>query len=988
MSGVVKLVMVSNRRSAAEYQRPRRPGPCHAARLAAAWPAAIAAVAAIVVVTHARGAGAQEVAGPQTQPVDLSAPLVLDPAVRTGRLGNGLRYFVRRNTRPEKRAELRLVVDAGSILETDAQRGLAHFVEHMAFNGTRRFPRSDIVNFLERTGMRFGADVNAYTSFDETVYMLQVPTDTARLLATALDILEDWAHGITFDTAEVRKERGVVIEEWRTGRDASTRVSYRQFPVMLNGSKYAERIPIGTRENLESFAPALAVQFYRDWYRPDLMSVVAVGDFDADSMVAAIGARFGAIPMPVGAAPRLLAPVPDHAGTYVSIESDKEYPGKDVTLLWLMPHTEQKTVGDFRRALVSQFHDAMLNQRFSEITRRPDAPFAYAGGGRGEFVRTKDAYQLGAGVKDNGFAVAAEALLAEIERTRRFGFTQGELDRTRTNYLRALEQAYAERDKTESSRFAGAYVRVALSGEPDVGIARELELATRLAPGITLDEVNALARRAIGDSNRVILVAGPDTPDTRMPIREAMLGVYARAAAANVVAYVDSTSDAPLVAPLPAPGRIIAERMLPETGILEWTLSNGARMLVKPTDFKADEVLFAAQSPGGASLVSDREALDASFGALAVSDGGLGAFNPTALRKKLAGKRASMSATVGNWSESLSGSGSRKDLETIFQLAYLRFTQPRIDSASFKAFVNLVRSVQANQDNDPESVFGDTVTLTLTQHHPRVRLFRAESLDSVDVQRALALYRGRFAGADDFTFFLVGSFALDSARMLTERYIASLPRTGKREAARDLGIRMPPGVVTKEVRRGVEPKATTRVVFHGPCRYSFANRVVLDALQELLDIRLREVLREDKGGTYGVGVSASCNHIPYERYQVTVSFGSAPERRDELVAAMWSVIDSIKAGVVSDSNLVKIRETALRSHETALKQNGAWMSAMRDAAEDGRDPRDWLREADMTAHVTREQIRDAAREYLRKESVAVFSLLPEGAPASKPVPHD
>lgn len=969
--------MDPNRHSAAG-----RPAVWRLRRLAAALLAATAAIAAAAPAALAQG-----IPDPQAPPVDLSAPLVLDPAVRTGRLANGFRYFVRRNTRPEKRAELRLVVDAGSVLETDAQRGLAHFVEHMAFNGTRRFPRADIVNFLERTGMRFGADVNAYTSFDETVYMLQVPTDTARLLATGLDILADWANGITFDTAEVRKERGVVIEEWRTGRDASTRVSYRQFPVMLNGSVYAERIPIGTKENLESFAPELAVQFYRDWYRPDLMSVVAVGDFDADSMVAAITARFAAIPMPPDPKPRVLAQVPDHAATYVSIETDREYPGKDVTLLWLKPHTEEKTVGDLRRALVTQFHDAMLNQRFAEITRRPDAPFAYAGGGRGEFVRTKDAYQLGAGVKDNGFVAAAEALLAESERARRFGFTQSELDRTRTNYLRSLEQAYAERDKTESSRFAGSYVRVALSGQPDIGIARELELATRLAPTVTLDEVNAVARRTLGDSNRVILVAGPDAPDTAMPTREAMLGVYARAAAATVAAYVDSTTDAPLVAVPPVPGRITAERTLPETGILEWTLSNGARMLVKQTDFKADEVLFAAQSPGGVSVVSDRDDLDASFGAVAVADGGLGAFNPTALRKKLTGKRASMSAVVGNWSEGLSGGGSRKDLETIFQLAYLRFTQPRVDSASFKAFVNLVRSVQANQDNDPESVFGDTVTLTLTQHHPRVRLFRAAALDSVDVQHALALYRERFAGADDFTFFLVGSFDLDSARLLTERYLASLPRAGKREAARDLGIRMPPGTVTKVVRRGVEPKATTRIVFHGPCRYSYANRVVLDALQQLLDIRLREVLREDKGGTYGVGVSASCNHIPYERAQVTISFGSAPERRDELVAAMWGVIDSIKAGVVSDSNLVKIRETALRSHETALRQNAAWMSAMRDAAEDGRDQRDWLREADMTAKVTREQIRDAAREYLRRESMAVFVLLPENTPASKPVPH-
>jgi zinc protease len=913
-----------------------------------------------------------------------STPLTPDTAVRIGRLPNGVRYFVRRNVRPEKRAELRLVVNAGSILEDDDQRGLAHFVEHMAFNGTRRFPRADIVNFLERIGMRFGADVNAYTSFDETVYMLQVPTDTARLVATGLDILEDWAHGIAFDPAEVQKERGVVVEEWRTGRGAGERVSNRQFPVMLRGSKYAERLPIGTKENLEGFADSLAVKFYRDWYRADLMSVVAVGDFDVADMVRQIEQRFARIAMPAQPRARSYATVPDHAETLVSIESDREYPGKDVTLLWLGPRDSVRTVADLRRSLVHRFHDTMLNQRFAEIARRTDSPFAYAGGGRGEFVRTKGAYQLGAGVKENGFATAAEAMLAETERARRFGFTATELDRVRANYLRSLEQAWAERDKSESAGFAAAYVSMALSGEPAIGIARQMELGNALAPTITLNEVNAVARATLGDSNRVILVAGPAQPDVKLPTEAEMLAVFARARTATVAAYVDSTSDEPLVASAPAPGRIVSERTLPETGILEWTLSNGARMLVKPTDFKADEVLFAAQSPGGSSLLSDAEDLDATFGAFAVMNGGLGAFNPTALGKKLTGKRASVSASVSLWNEGLSGRASRKDIETMFQLAWLRFTRPRVDTAAYKAWVNMVRSVQANQDNDPESVFGDTITLTLSQHHPRQRLFRAAALDSVNVDRALSLYRQRFANAADFTFFLVGSFALDSARALTERYIASLPSTGPKEKARDLNIRMPRGVVEKIVRKGVEPKASNQIIFHGPCTYSFQNRVVLDALQGLLDIRLREVLREDKGGTYGVGVGASCNHIPYERYRVMISFGSAPERRDELMGALWAVIDSIKAGIVSDSNLVKIREMAARAHETALRENGAWIGAMQDADEDGRDQRDWLRGPELTARVTREQLREAARQYLRREQMAVFTLLPEVPQGVKP----
>lgn len=947
--------------------------------------AAIAAVAVMLLFSTA-GTGVAGAQAAPAQPADLAAPLVLDPAVRSGVLPNGLRYFVRTNGRPERRAELRLVVNAGSILENDDQRGVAHFVEHMAFNGTRRFPKADIVNFLERIGMRFGADVNASTSFDETIYMLQVPTDTARLVTTGLDILEDWAHGISFDAAELKKERGVVIEEWRTGRDATTRVSNRQFPVMLSQSKYADRLPIGTKESLETFADSVVATFYRDWYRPDLMSVIAVGDFDPAAMVTLIEERFSRLTMPANPRRRDEAVVPDHAETLVSIESDPEYPGKDVSLLWLKPRTEAKTVGDLRRGLVYRFHDSMLNQRFEEITQSPDAPFAYAGGGRGAFVRTKGAYQLSAGVKDNGFASAAQALLAETERARRFGFTAGELDRLRTNYLRSLEQAFAERDKMESPGLADAYVNMALTGEPVVGITREVDLGNALTPTITLDEINTVARTTLSDSNRVIMVAGPAAPNVTLPTQAELLAIFTAARTVTLAAYVDSTSNEPLVSTLPTPGRITAERTLPETGILEWTLSNGARMLVKQTDFKADEVLFAAQSPGGSSLVSDRDDLDASFGAYAVSDGGIGSFNPTSLRKKLTGKRASVTPSVSLWGEHLGGGASRKDLETMFQLAWLRFTQPRVDTASFKAFANLVRSVQANQDNDPESVFGDTITMTMTQHHTRQRLFRAASLDSVDVGRALALYRERFAGADDFTFFLVGSFHLDSVRTLTERYIASLPAAGKKEKARDLNVRMPPGNVDKVVRKGIEPKASNQFVFHGSCRYGYDNRIVLNALRELLDIRLREVLREDKSGTYGVGVGASCSHIPYDRYRVTVSWGSAPERSAELTAAMWSVIDSIKAGVVSDSNLVKIREIAVRGHETALKENGAWLGAMQDADEDGRDQRDWLRSPAMTAKVSREQLRDAARLYLRRDSLMRFTLLPEATTPPKPVP--
>jgi len=912
---------------------------------------------------------------------DLGAPLPTDPHVVRGQLPNGIHYVIRRNLKPEKRAELRLVVNAGSILEDDDQRGLAHFVEHMMFDGTKRFPKKDLVNFLERVGMRFGADLNAYTSFDETVYMLTIPTDTARLVSSALDVLQDWASGsATFDAAELKKERGVVIEEWRTGRDASARVQNRQFPVMLQGSKYALRVPIGTKENLETFADSLAIKFYRDWYRPDLMTVIAVGDFDAAQMEASIRQRFAGIPMPAAPRAREYAAVPDHDQTLVSIETDKEYPLSSVGLLWLKARDSMRTVGDFKRSLVSSFYDGMVNARFAEITQHADAPFAFAQGGRGSFVRTKDAYQLFAGVKESGFERAAQALLAESERISRFGFTQTELDRQRTNLLRSVEQQYAERDKTVSARFVEEYVSSTLWGTPTVGIDSEQVLVKRLAPTITLADVNALSQTSFGEKNRVVLVAAPEKPDVHVPTATAMLRVFDAAKAATLTAYVDSSSDAALVPNLPAPGKIVAERTLPETGILEWTLSNGAKVLLKPTDFKADELLFAARSSGGESLVPNADVVNADLSSVVMSRSGVGSFNAIALGKRLAGKKVNVAAGLDGNGEGVRGTASIQDMETMFQLAWLRMQAPRVDTSAYLAFKAQMRAMLANNKNDPESVFGDTVEATMSQHNPRVHLLSAELLDSVDLKKAYDIYRDRFADASGFTFFLVGSFKPDSVRPFVEQYLASLPSLGRHEKVADNGIRPPAGVVQKTVKKGVEPKAETSLIFTGTCSYSMANRESMDALSELLNIRLREVLREEKGGTYGANAGGSCSNIPYDHYSFTVDFGSAPERVDELVAAVFKVFDEIKAGTVSDSNLTKIKEIQLRGHETGLKQNAAWLNAMTDADEDRRDQRDFLRYPELVKGLTREMIRDAARQYLDPAQYARFTLLPESAP--------
>jgi zinc protease len=621
----------------------------------------------------------------------------------------------------------------------------------------------------------------------------------------------------------------------------------------------------------------------------------------------------------------------------------------------------------------------MMNARLSELTQKPDAPFAAAFTGRGSLVRTKDLYQLAGLVKEGGFEKAAEALLVEAARVSRFGFTQTELDRQRVEMLRGLEQQYAERDKTNSNQFAGEYVASALSGDPILGIADEQSLSRALAPTVALAEVNALARSSFTTRNRVVLVTAPEKAGLKLPDARTMLGVFDRPTDVTLTAYVDSTSDAPLVAAMPPSGRIVKERTLPESGIVEWTLSNGARMLLKPTDFKADEVLFFGRKPGGTSLVADADQLDADLAGTVAMVSGVGDFSAVTLAKKLVGKVADVSASPGRYAEVVNGSASSKDIETMFQLAWLRFTAPRVDTSAFAAMKNQLRAILANQQNSPERVFGDTVQATMSQHHRRVRLMSPATFDSVDAGRAMSLYRERLANAGAFTFFLVGSFSPDSVRPLVARYIASLPSSGRRDAARDEGIRPPAGVIEKTVYKGVEPKAETRLVFTGPCAYSYAARHAIASLRELLSIRLREVLREEKGGTYGAGVQGSCSSTPWSHYEITVFFGSAPERTAELTAAVLAVIDEIKAGTVSDSNVTKIREIQLRAHETALKQNGAWLSNMADADEDGRDQREWLRYPQLAQQLNGERLRDAARTYLRMEQYARFTLLPEAS---------
>ena len=917
--------------------------------------------------------------------LSLSDSLPVDPKVTVGTLPNGLRYYIRENPKPENRAELRLVVRTGSVFEDEDQLGLAHFLEHTAFNGTTNFRKNELVSYLQSIGVRFGPDLNASTGFNETIYILPVPSDSAELLEKGFQILEDWAHGQLFDSAEVANERGVVMEELRGRKGAGDRMLQQWLPVALKGSLYAKRLPIGTEAGIMGATPARLRRFYTDWYRPEQMAVIAVGDFDKATIERLIRNHFGGIRSSGTARPRVKADIPANKEPLVAIASDKEATSSVVSLMFKLPAAETKTVADYRRDLATRLYLGMFNSRLAEIAQKPDAPFLGASASKGNFIaRGTDVFSLDAGVKDGQIPRGLEALLLETKRVEQFGFLASELEREKQDVLRAYEASHAEREKTSSGAFVQEYIQHFTTGDGIPGIEYEYALVQRLLPTITLAEVNGLGRQWITDENRVIIALSPEKEGVKVPTEAELLAVFDRASAAPVVAYTEALSDAPLLDRAPAPGRIVSTRTIDVAGVTEWTLSNGARVLLKPTDFKADEVLFTAYSDGGTSLASNADYMSAAQASQIVALSGIGGFNRVDLGKKLSGKAVNVSASITNTSEGLSGRASPKDIQTLFELIHLQFTAPRFDSAAFLAFQEQVSQFIANKGSNPNSVFSDTIQTTMSQGHHRARPLTAATFAEVDPEKALAFYRDRFADASDFSFVFVGSIDVDSLRPLVERYIASLPARHRKESWKDIGIAPPKGIIEKTVRKGVEPKATTLIVFTGPFTYTPRNRFEMAALRELVQIKLTETLREQLGGTYSPNVGIGQSRVPRPEYTIQVNYGSAPENVDTLSKAVFALIETLKRDGPTAADVAKVKEQMTRAREVQTKQNPYWLGniAARDQANE--DIAGLLAPYDeMIAGLTAGQIQQAARQYFDTRNYARFVLLPE-TPAPTP----
>jgi zinc protease len=945
--------------------------------------ASLLTIAALVCLLgrsgRAQAPGGAAAPDPRARSLGLADQMPFDAAIARATLPNGLRYYVRANPKPEQRAELRLVVRAGSILEEDDQQGLAHFVEHMAFNGTRHFPRQETIAFLQSLGMRFGADVNASTGFDETVYMLTVPTDKPGALDRALLILEDWAHDVTFDPAAIDKEREVITEEWRLRRGAGARIQDRILPTLLNGSRYAERIPIGQMDVVQHFKPERLRQFYEDWYRPDLMAVVAVGDFDAARTEALVKQHFSGLKNPTSERPRPAYGVPDRDGTIYAIQVDKEMPVTTVESETILPARPEGTVGAYRQKIVDVLFASMMNARLAELTQKADAPFVNAGAGRSQYVtRAKDSASISAFVRDGGAERGLEAILGEAERASRFGFTASELDRQKQTVLRSVERSFTEKDNRVSASRAQEYIRNFLTGESLPKMDDEFVLHQRFLPEITLDELNRLPKEWFGGTaNRHVILTAPDKPGVTLPDQARLASIVAAAPSRELAAYVDRVSGTVLLEKVPEPGRVAKTSAKDALGVTEWELSNGVKVVLKPTTFRQDEIVFRAFSAGGTSLASDADYIPASTASQLIGGSGVGKYPPPDLRRLLTGKIASANPFISELDEGLSGSASPRDLETMFQLIYMRFVEPRADPGAVAAQAAQLRAVMANMSNSPGFVFAQTLAGIMGNSHPRRRVDTVEAIDQWNLDKSYAFYKDRFADASAFTFVFVGTFDPDTIRPFVERYLASLPSIRRTETWKDVGARYPTGVITKQVEKGLEPKSQAALVYTGPFVFDQTQRIAIRAMSEILQNRLRETIREQLGGTYSINANANYRPTPVPDYTISIGWGCDPARLDELVARVLKEIDALKSDGPTAQQVADEREALLRDYESVTKQNAWWVSQMAQRYENHEDPAGLLSLPDYYRKIDAAMIQQAARTYLKGDNRVQVTLVPE-----------
>ena len=863
-------------------------------------------------------------------------PIPVDPKVRVGKLDNGLTYYIRANQKPKERAEFFIAQNVGAILEMDNQNGLAHFLEHMAFNGTKNYPGKGIINYFESIGVKFGTNINAYTAQDETVYNLSdVPTTRDGIIDSALLVLHDWSSFISLEGKEIDSERGVIREEWRQGAGPERRMWKESSKIKYAGSQYAKRDVIGDTAIINNFSHQTLRDYYKKWYRPDLQAILIVGDIDVDKVEAKIKALFADIPKKPNAGERPVYPILDNAEPIVSIVKDKEASMTRIELEYkhdVMPDEVKLSMGGYSFGVANSLISTMIGNRFQEITQQADAPFVGGYATYSDLVKSKDAFQLLAVPKEGKELEGLNALLLECEKIKRFGFTNSELERAKIDYLKSMEKAYNERDNQKNNNLVREYVRNFLTQEVIPGIEWEYNTTKAIVPQLKVEMINQLAKSYVTDSNLIVSFMAPDKEQVKVPSKELILTAIANAKKAELTAKAEETLNKPLVSVVPKPGKVVKVGANQTLGTTEWKLSNGVKVIFKPTTFKKDEILLSAFSDGGLSKVINKADLPSGMLASSiVGSNGLGEYTAIDLNKILTGKIASASAWIDTYKEGFSGNSSVTDFETMLQLVYLKFTAIRKDDNAFTAMMNGYKASLANSETDPRKAFSDSVSLTLTNHNSRTVLFGLKTLDEVSQDKALAIFKERFAIPADFTFVLTGNIDPANAAMKKAicTYLGGLKSSKVVEKYTDNNIRKPLGKInnhfTKEMKVN---KASNFILYSAPMTYNIANRTTVTAIGSILNIRYLESIREKEGGSYGVGVRGGVNNIPVQEATIMMQFDTDPVKQAKLMGIIHSEVAEIVANGPRAEDLQKVKENMLKKYAEDLAENSFWKATV------------------------------------------------------------
>ncbi|NBC56934.1 MAG: insulinase family protein [Bacteroidetes bacterium] len=916
------------------------------------------------------------------QTTEKTQQLSLDESVRTGVLKNGMTYYIKNNKKPENEVILRLVVKAGSILETEKQLGLAHFMEHMNFNGTKNFPKNELVDYLQGIGVKFGNDLNAYTSFDETVYFLPIPLDDPENLPKAMDIMEDWAFNATLEPEEIDKERGVVLEELRLGLGASERMRKEYFDKLLYKSRYAKRLPIGKKEILENFDYQDLIDYYETWYRPDLMAFIAVGDIDVDKMEKDIKKRFSKYKNPKKAQERKEYDVPDHEETFVAIATDKEATSPQVSIYYKNPEERQPntTYQTAEANLESQLFSSMLNNRLRELSNSPNPPFTYGYTYYGSLVNNKKMAFTSFAVPTNDNQLKAlEVLLRENARVKKYGFTKSEFDRAKKEILTRLESQFKEKDKTESRRYVSQLQNQFTSGDIYTGVEWRYNFTKETLPKIQLSDINAMIDKYIRDESRVVIFTGPEYEDeNQKPSQEDVLAIV-NSPFDDIEAYQETEMSESLVRENLPQGKIVSEKRNEELGTNTLSLSNGAKVTYKTTDFKEDQILFRAVSFGGTNLLDTETYNKVRWAMRGLSEAGYSGLDKNEISKFMSDKIASLNFSLSSTSERFRGQAAPKDLEYMMQMLQAHFTDLNYNEEAFNGYKAKQQAFMGNMLASPRFYFLDKTFGFINENNPRWGGILPDDEDwaKTDYKLAYEKYKERFSNAADFHFFFVGNIDEKVLRDLSEKYIAALPSDpSQKEKVKDLGFRQKKGDFKKIFYKGNDPKSQVRISFYGETEYDKKEAMAMDALGEVLSIKLIENLREDESGVYGVSANGGMNKRPYGSYRFSIQFPCGPENAENLADAALAELQKIIDNGPTQEDLNKYKKAQKVDYDENLEKNDWWIDQMTSAYYNQMNPERALTYMDRVNAVTAEDVQAVAKKYLSGDKYIAI-LMPE-----------